>query len=67
MSAKDKMQMADVVSAGISREVTPPRFPCPKCGKETKEAQPVLDDDGNVIEKRRVCSSKNCREIITAV
>lgn len=35
---------------------TPPRFPCPKCGKETKE------HSGGT----RICSARTCREITLA-
>jgi len=44
--------LIDLDDGDIDGEPTPPRYPCPKCGKETKEHQ---------ISGTRICSC--CRQI----
>ena len=62
---KDDVNFKDGVSASLESAVVPPRAPCVKCGAETKEHHPVKDDDGVVIELRRICSKANCRTIVS--
>lgn len=49
----DNAQAPDVFVASLDKPA-PPRFPCPQCGKETKEHQ----------EGARICSNKECRQIV---
>lgn len=47
-------------------QAAPPRFPCSKCGKETKEHHPeerTLDDGIVVNIPRRICSNRDCRDV----
>lgn len=66
MGFKDNMQVTDHVSVTLETKPTNPKYPCPLCGAETKEAQPIEDKEGNIIERRRICSKKECRNIIRA-
>lgn len=56
---------ADVVSG--ADYAAPPRHPCPRCGRETKEHHPetLVDDSGTVVGQRarRICSHRACREV----
>lgn len=36
--ARDAVGATDRVVAGLVTEVVPPRYPCPKCGKETSRS-----------------------------
>lgn len=70
-----RVNSTDELRAEVTRVPTPPRFPCAKCGKETKEHEPLLEDtnefnaDGSVKRKRtprRICSSEICRLVVLA-
>jgi len=69
----DRVGTEDRVGAELNA-VAAPRFPCPVCGKETKEMHPLkvyetLGETGvqklKSITKRRVCSDRSCRHMIT--
>jgi hypothetical protein len=60
MTAQDKVGASDSVEAGLSSEPTGPRYPCPKCGKESK-AHNVIED-GEQVKGARICSDRDCRE-----
>jgi hypothetical protein len=66
MSFKDTVHFTDKIEAGLEKSVTPPLHPCADCGSETKEHHPVLDDDGKIVSKRRICSRPGCRKILEA-
>lgn len=51
----DNVHVPDVFDVRLAAP-TPPRHPCPKCGKETKEHY----------EGTRICSSRECRQISEA-
>lgn len=55
----DKVGTTDHVAATLETEVVEPEYPCPECGKATK-------DNNNRTAKRlkmkiRICSSTTCR------
>lgn len=60
----DRATMADGLSVGIESTLKPPSAPCKSCGSETKEHHPVKDNDGKVIERRRICSNRACRKVL---
>lgn len=60
MTAQDKIGATDQVDAGLSSQSVGPRFPCPKCGKESKEHNVV--EDGEPVKGARICSDRDCRE-----
>ena len=64
MGFKDQVGFTDGVSAGLESAPTPPAVPCPECGAETKEHHPIKDDTGKVVTKQRICSNRDCREVI---
>jgi len=53
MNITDKVSAADSIEAGLAREKTTAVYPCPRCGRETKEH----------IEDRRICSHEPCRAV----
>lgn len=57
----DQVEASDKASAALA-EFTPARFPCPKCGKETKEhaLSPLK------VLLSRICSSPACRTVTAA-
>lgn len=61
---KDKVGFKDGVSVSLDAKVVAPVHPCPECEAETKEHHPILDDDGEVVTERRICSKLTCREVI---
>jgi len=61
----DVIATADSVEAGLA-DYKAPINPCPMCGKESLPHHPVLGEDGEVEQERRICSSKTCREIHNA-
>lgn len=60
MTAQDKIGASDHVEAGLSSQPVGPRWPCPKCGKESKEHNVI--EDGEPVEGSRICSGRDCRE-----
>lgn len=56
MAFKDAVSAQDLVNAGLSAEPNSPNFPCPKCGKETKEHRP---------RGMRICSATDCRQEVS--
>lgn len=63
---EDKVHFKDSVRVGVTRTPTAPENPCEVCGKETLPHHPVLDDDGEVVEERRICSNRLCRNVTTS-
>lgn len=55
----DSVGTSDKVMAGISTEVTTPEFPCPECGKATKDNNTIESHEAGL--NLRICSSKSCR------
>lgn len=51
--------MTDAVSASLEVEAVPARFPCPKCGAESREHGQASQHD----ESERICSSALCRKV----
>lgn len=64
MAVKDEVAFVDGVQAGLETSPTAPAIPCPECGAETKPHHPILDDDGEVVEHRRICSKRDCRAVM---
>jgi ribosomal protein L37AE/L43A len=50
---KDKLLTKDIVKVSVSKSSSKARYPCPKCGKETKKDHKP---------GTRICSNKQCRE-----
>lgn len=65
--ADDRVAMSESVSAELTNEVVPPRFPCIVCGKETLEHVDRLLEIGHGAEPvkvpQRICSSALCRHV----
>lgn len=57
--ATDRQHMTDGVSASLEWEPTPPKFPCPDCGAETREHGEAPRQDESV----RICSAAACRHV----
>jgi hypothetical protein len=57
--ADDKLSSTDIVHAGLSTDVVPPQYPCPACGKATKDnnTREMLSEGKHV----RICSVEACR------
>jgi len=56
---KDKVSSTDYVEADLPTEVVAPKYPCPVCGKEMKDAS--TEDDKEAGKSIRICSSRPCR------
>lgn len=54
MSANDRIATVDTYEVRIETVPVPPRFPCPKCGKE------MLDHSE---PGTRICSMERCRHV----
>ena len=51
--------MTDGLEAAIEHDAASPRFPCPKCGAESRQhGEPALYD-----ASERICSSEICRKV----
>lgn len=55
MAFIDKIGATDSINVGLG-EAAGPSYPCPKCGKESKEHH--LDEQERT---RRICSAPTCR------
>lgn len=49
----------DFVDAGLSQEVVPPEYPCPRCGRPMKDNN--TDESKEAGKNLRICSNRNCR------
>ena len=61
---KDEMQTTDSIEVAIDTSTVAPKYPCPKCGKESKEHN-VFDDSPEgpkQVKGARICSDRSCRE-----
>jgi len=57
MSFVDRQQMTDAATASVETAPVSPKFPCPKCGAESRAHGEARRHD----ESLRVCSSPPCR------
>ena len=56
---KDKVSSTDHVQAQLSTEVVAPNYPCPLCGKETKDNN--TEESREAGQDLRICSNRACR------
>jgi predicted RNA-binding Zn-ribbon protein involved in translation (DUF1610 family) len=59
MSKTYTVSSTDHVEAGLATEAVNPSFPCPKCGKETKDHNTKEDKEAG--KQLRICSDRNCK------
>lgn len=57
--AKDDIGSTDHVEVGLSTDVTPPEFPCPRCGGPSKDNSSI--DELRAGKKLRICANRSCR------
>lgn len=57
--SQDKASAIDYVEAGIDNAAVPPAFPCPSCGKESKDNNSFEDSVAG--HKYRICAEASCR------
>ena len=62
MPITDCEKARDTVSASLEVEAVPAKFPCPKCGAESREHGQAPQHD----ESQRICSSAPCRKVQAA-
>jgi len=55
---KDNTSATDYVEAGLSTEVVPPDFPCPRCGKEMGDNRTYEQRMAGMVVK--ICSVRAC-------